>query len=68
MIYQSYYFLLKIFMNYMVHIYFSDLFFTPNIIIDAPDNVAECPPLGQGGTPSIKGVAHCHNLGSNSFP
>ena len=34
--------------------------------IVAPDNVALCPPLGHGGTPSIKGVAHCHFLGSNS--
>lgn len=40
---------------------------TPNIIIEAPLNVAECPPLGQGGTPSIKGYAHYHLLGSNSF-
>ena len=33
---------------------------TPNIIIEAPDNVAVCPPLGVGPTPSIKGFAHCH--------
>ena len=35
--------------------------------MEAPDNVAVCPPLGEGGTPSIKGVAHCHLLGSNSL-
>ena len=40
---------------------------TPKIIIDAPERVAEWPPLGQGGTPSINGVAHCHFLGSNSL-
>jgi len=36
-------------------------------MMEAPDNVAVCPPLGEGGTPSIKGVAHCHLLGSNSL-
>ena len=41
--------------------------FTPKMIIDAPLRVAVCPPLGQGETPSIRGVAHCHLLGSNSF-
>ena len=38
--------------------------------MDAPLRVAECPPLGQGGTPSINGVAHYHFLSSffNSIP
>lgn len=31
-------------------------------MIEAPDKVAECPPLGQGLTPSIIGYAHCHRL------
>lgn len=29
---------------------------------EAPVNVAECPPLGEGGTPSIYGNAHNHFL------
>ena len=29
---------------------------------DAPVRVAECPPLGDGGTPSICGKAHSHCL------
>ena len=29
---------------------------------DAPVNVAECPPLGDGGTPSIYGKAQSHCL------
>ncbi len=32
------------------------------MIIEAPESVAECPPLAHGGTPSIKGSAHCHFL------
>lgn len=31
---------------------------TPNMIINLPTLVAECPPLGQGGMPSINGVIH----------
>lgn len=35
---------------------------TPKITSEAPVNVAECPPLGDGGTPSIYGKAHNHCL------
>lgn len=37
-------------------------FLTPKYNIDAPINVAECPPLGLGGTPSICGKAQNHFL------
>ena len=36
--------------------------FTPNTTIETSHSVAECPPRGLGGTPSIKGVAHYHFL------
>ena len=35
---------------------------TPNMTSEAPVNVAECPPLGDGGTPSIYGKAQSHCL------
>jgi len=35
---------------------------TPKITNEAPVSVAECPPLGTGGTPSIYGKAHNHFL------
>ena len=35
---------------------------TPKITSDAPVRVAECPPLGDGGTPSIYGKAQSHCL------
>ena len=38
--------------------------FTPKTIIENSNKVALWQPLGLGGTPSIKGVAHCNFLGS----
>ena len=35
---------------------------TPKITSEAPVNVAEWPPLGDGGTPSICGKAQSHCL------
>lgn len=37
-------------------------YLTPNITKEAPVRVAECPPLGVGGTPSIYGKAQSHFL------
>ena len=39
---------------------------TPNITSEAPVRVAECPPLGAGGTPSIYGKAQSHFLSTIS--
>lgn len=34
---------------------------------DAPVSVAECPPLGEGGTPSIYGKAQSHCLSTKEL-
>lgn len=46
-------------------LYISNL--TPKYRIEAPIKVAECPPLGDGGTPSIYGKAQNHFLSISKY-
>ena len=40
---------------------------TPKMTSEAPVSVAECPPLGAGGTPSMCGKAHNHFLSTTKY-
>jgi hypothetical protein len=42
-------------------------YFTPKTTREAPVKVAEWPPLGAGGTPSIYGKAQSHFLSTTIF-